>query len=172
MRKFLFIAALLLLYYTTKAQMPIRPDAFPPKETYNDTKSLLMASSIAEMYDWNRYPTYETYVAMMQQFASDFPTICHLDTIGVSINNRLILCVDEECDYFVLNSVGNLKLLLPYLTHYDMIHCYLDNDDAGIRATKKILAAYEGHAIDESQRYKAYNDINDVINGKMMSKKQ
>lgn len=82
------------------------------------------------------------------------------------------LCIDEECDYFVLNSVGNLKVLLPYLTHYDMIHCYLDNDDAGIRATKKILAAYEGHAIDESQRYKAYNDINDVINGKMMSKKQ
>ena len=119
MRKFLFIAALLLLYYTTKAQMPIRPDAFPPKETYNDTKSLLMASSIAEMYDWNRYPTYETYVAMMQQFASDFPTICHLDTIGVSINNRLILCVkisdnvavdEEEPEFFYSSTIHGDEL--------------------------------------------------------------
>lgn len=81
------------------------------------------------------------------------------------------LCVDEECDYFVLNSVGNLKLLLPYLERYDKIHCYLDNDAAGISATQKILAVYPHSAVDESVRYKAYNDINDVINGRTMNKK-
>ncbi|MBP9991110.1 MAG: hypothetical protein KBT45_06750 [Bacteroidales bacterium] len=93
MRKFLLSAVCLILSFSLKAQMPIRPDAFPPKDNPDEAKSLLMASTIEEMSDWNRYPTYETYVAMMQQFATNFPEICHLDTIGVSIDNRLILCV-------------------------------------------------------------------------------
>ena len=83
----------------------------------------------------------------------------------------LDLCIKEESDYFVLNSVGNLNLLLPYLANYDKIHCYLDNDDAGIKATKKILTSYPDKAIDESVRYKSYNDINDVINGRIMNQK-
>ena len=83
----------------------------------------------------------------------------------------LDLCVKEESDYFVLNSVGNLNLLLPYLANYDKIHCYLDNDDAGIKATKMILTSYPDKAIDESVRYKSYNDINDVINGRIMNQK-
>lgn len=81
------------------------------------------------------------------------------------------LCIDEECDYYVLNSVGNLNILLPYLKDYDKIHCYLDNDDAGIKATKSIIRAYPDSTIDESVRYKSYNDINDVINGRIMTQK-
>ena len=50
-----------------------------------------MANSIDEMRQWNRYPTYETYLSMMQMFADSFPTLCHIDTIGYSVNNRLIL---------------------------------------------------------------------------------
>ena len=81
------------------------------------------------------------------------------------------LCIDEDCDYFVMNSVGNLKSLLPYLADYDKIHCYLDNDEAGIKTTEKILSVYPDNAVDESVRYKAYNDLNDVINGIMMNQK-
>lgn len=50
-----------------------------------------MANSIDEMRQWNRYPTYETYLSMMQMFADSFPTLCHIDTIGYSVSNRLIL---------------------------------------------------------------------------------
>ncbi len=75
MRKFLLSAVCLILSFSLKAQMPIRPDAFPPKDNPDEAKSLLMASTIEEMADWNRYPTYETYVNMMQQFATHFPEI-------------------------------------------------------------------------------------------------
>ena len=43
------------------------------------------------------------------------------------------LCLPHECDYLVLNSVSNIKVLLPYLQEYTLIHCYLDNDDAGAK---------------------------------------
>lgn len=55
-------------------------------------KVLNMATTVAEMANWDCYPTYDTYVAMMQQYAANYPTHCILDTIGYSIDNRLILC--------------------------------------------------------------------------------
>ena len=69
------------------------------------------------------------------------------------------------CDYYVLNGVGEVKQLLPYLKEYDSIHCYLDNDDAGKTATKTIMKTFPDMTIDESHRYKGYNDLNDFIAG-------
>ena len=44
--------------------------------------------------DWNYYPTYDAYVAMMQQFASDYPEICRVVEFGTSVQNRKLLsCV-------------------------------------------------------------------------------
>ena len=40
---------------------------------------------------WNSYPSWEEYVAFMNQLASSFPDICMLDTIGLSVNNKVIL---------------------------------------------------------------------------------
>lgn len=53
----------------------------------------LMAPSPAGMADWDRYPTYQGYLAMMQQFARDYPMLCLLDTIGYSIRGRLLLAL-------------------------------------------------------------------------------
>ena len=75
------------------------------------------------------------------------------------------ICIEKPCDYYVLNGVGEVKLLLPYLTGYDSIHCYLDNDDAGRTATKTIMKAFPDMAVDESYRYKGYNDLNDCLAG-------
>lgn len=52
-----------------------------------------MASTVEEMQDWNRYPTYGVYLEMMRNFAKTYPQICRLDTIGKSVQNRLILCL-------------------------------------------------------------------------------
>ena len=41
------------------------------------------------------------------------------------------ICIDQPCDYLVMNSVNNLKKALMYLQRYLHIHCYLDNDLAG-----------------------------------------
>ncbi|MCK9255339.1 MAG: DUF2817 domain-containing protein [Bacteroidales bacterium] len=63
------------------------------KEYYNPSRALNMATSIEQMQNWDRYPTYEVYVEMMQKFAQDYPNICKLDTIGFSTQGRLLLAV-------------------------------------------------------------------------------
>ena len=72
-----------------------RPDAFPP-EVEPAPKALNMAATVEEMASWDRYPTYETYLAMMQQWAQEYPDICTLDTIGTSLQGRLILAAHIE----------------------------------------------------------------------------
>lgn len=75
------------------------------------------------------------------------------------------ICIGQPCDYYVLNGVGEVKLLIPFLKEYDSIHCYLDNDNAGRTATRAIKRAYPGIAVDESHRYWKYNDLNDFLVG-------
>ncbi len=40
---------------------------------------------------WDTYPTYDQYVAWMQQNALAYPTLYHLDTIGTTVQGRLLL---------------------------------------------------------------------------------
>ncbi|MBQ6068381.1 MAG: hypothetical protein IJK84_02665 [Bacteroidales bacterium] len=72
------------------AQVP-RPDAFPPLPDTLAPKAVTMATTLQQMDDWDRYPTYEVYTAMMQRFVDSFPQLCHIDTIGTSLQGRLIL---------------------------------------------------------------------------------
>ena len=43
--------------------------------------------------DWLTYPTYEEYDSLMHAFAIKYPDICQIDTIGYSVENRLLLGV-------------------------------------------------------------------------------
>ncbi|MCB0804342.1 MAG: hypothetical protein KDC05_01010 [Bacteroidales bacterium] len=40
---------------------------------------------------WDFYPTYDAYVSMMHQFENDYPSLCKVDTIGLSVNGRALL---------------------------------------------------------------------------------
>lgn len=80
---------------------------------------------------------------------------------------NLQICIGHECDYIVLNSVNNIRILFDYLQNYNSIHCYLDNDNAGSKATATIKSLYANKTIDESFRYASYKDINDIINGSL-----
>jgi hypothetical protein len=42
---------------------------------------------------WNFYPTYQQYLDYMTGFAATYPGICKLDTVGTSIQGRLILAL-------------------------------------------------------------------------------
>ncbi|MBO7074431.1 MAG: T9SS type A sorting domain-containing protein [Bacteroidales bacterium] len=42
-------------------------------------------------YDWDQYPTYEAYEAMMYQFATDHPDKCEIIELGTLPSNRKIL---------------------------------------------------------------------------------
>lgn len=43
--------------------------------------TLTMATTVAQMASWNRYPTYSVYLQMMSDFQTNFPGFCHIDTI-------------------------------------------------------------------------------------------
>ncbi len=53
----------------------------PPMSDYNDPGPLQV----------DKYPTYDGYINLLSRFQSDFPDLCTVDTIGESIQNRLIL---------------------------------------------------------------------------------
>ena len=74
----------LKLGYDFKTQPPADQDG---------SKVINMANTVAEMANWDRYPTYSVYLQMMQNFANDFPNLCQLDTIGYSVNNRILISV-------------------------------------------------------------------------------
>ncbi len=52
---------------------------------------LNMKSSPDELLEWDSYPTYEAYVAMMNQFAADFPGLCRIVNAGSTVQGRQIL---------------------------------------------------------------------------------
>lgn len=58
---------------------------------YSRDKALNMATTVAQMLDWDKYPTYNVYVEMMQTMAADNSEICILDTIGYTTDGRLLL---------------------------------------------------------------------------------
>ncbi len=51
-------------------------------------KSLTMAATVGEMSNFDKYPTYEVYRAMMKNFESNYPSLCKLDSIGETNNGR------------------------------------------------------------------------------------
>ncbi|TSA25124.1 T9SS C-terminal target domain-containing protein [bacterium] len=50
-----------------------------------------MAPSLREMRDWDYYPTYGQYIAMMYQFATDYPSLCRIVDIGSTVEGRQLL---------------------------------------------------------------------------------
>ncbi|HNW89536.1 MAG TPA: M14 family zinc carboxypeptidase [Bacteroidales bacterium] len=44
-------------------------------------KAITMATTVAQMASWNRYPTYSVYEQMMANFATNYPALCDIDTI-------------------------------------------------------------------------------------------
>lgn len=91
MKKIVLAVFATSLCLALNAQVPLRPDAFPPVPDTVAAKELRMASTVEELRQWDSYPTYSAYLQLMQYYVDSFPHLCHMDTIGHSINNRLIL---------------------------------------------------------------------------------
>jgi len=58
-----------------------------------DYKSVITASDIKQAMVWENYPSYTQYDSIMRSFASLHTSLCRLDTIGISINGRLVLAL-------------------------------------------------------------------------------
>ena len=63
----------------------------PLYEYYTQTRAITMATTVAQMANWDRYPTYAVYLEMMNNYAINYPTLCKMDTVGYSVNNRPII---------------------------------------------------------------------------------
>jgi hypothetical protein len=72
---------------------------------------------------WNFYPTYDQYVSYMQGFAADHPAICRLDTIGHTVQGRLLLAV-KLSDSVNVNR-GKPEFLFTSSIHGDEITGYI-----------------------------------------------
>lgn len=55
-------------------------------------KAYNMATTVAQMASWDRYPTYSVYQQMMRNFVTNYPSLCKLDTIlNSTVDGRQLL---------------------------------------------------------------------------------
>ena len=62
----------------------------------------------------------------------------------------------------VLNSVTNLAKAVPFIASHERVYTYLDNDEAGRKATSELKAACRNIS-DQSVHYRPHNDLNDYL---------
>ena len=69
----------------------------------------------------------------------------------------------DKQDYIILNSVSNLSKALYPLGNYEHIHCFFDNDAAGMKAVQELHREYGWRVRDSSRIYSNYKDLNDYL---------
>lgn len=84
----------------------------------NKSKVINMATTTAEMNHWDRYPTYDVYVQLMQNFATNFPEICQLQEIGTLSSGRKLLAI-KLSDNVDQNNEPEPELLYTSSMHGD-----------------------------------------------------
>ena len=80
----------------------------------------------------------------------------------------------DRQDYMVLNSVANVSKALYPLGNYERIHCFLDNDRAGMEALQQIRKEYDNtrYIRDASHIYSGCKDLNEYLQKQAAAKKQ
>jgi hypothetical protein len=53
-----------------------------------------MSSNKADVKEWDVYPTYDAYVSMMNQFATDYPSLCQIHNVGSTVEGRSLLFLE------------------------------------------------------------------------------
>ena len=76
----------------------------------------------------------------------------------IALNNGI-----APCDAIVLNSTSYANQAIEMLGEYGIINCYLDNDDAGRRATEVIRTTFGDAVEDHAAEYIEFNDLNDYL---------
>lgn len=78
--------------------------------------------------------------------------------------SAIMLGIGNQIDILVLNSVSNLQRATAYLLHHKAINLFLDNDEAGRRATRQIAEIATSLRIyDYAPQYGQYNDLNEYL---------
>ncbi len=133
---------------------------------------------------WNFYPTYQQYVDFMVAFAADHPSICRLDTIGYTVQNRMLLMLkisdsvnqrDAEPQFLYTSSIHGDEttgyVLMLHLIDYllagygtdERITNLIDSTEIYINPLGNPDGTYHGgnSTVGGAQRYNANNvDLN------------
>ncbi len=154
----------------------------PPGELI---KNPAMATTPEEVrQQWDRYPSFDAYVDMMNQFEEDYPDLCRINKIGESVDGREILYAiisdnvnerepeprhmatstmhgDEACMF-----VNYLRLIDYLLTNYESdeyVKKLVDNVEIWICPDENPDGTYQNDnsTVQGAKRYNANNvDIN------------
>ena len=91
----------------------------PMSDTYDNPET-------GSRFDFYRYPTYSAYLGQMNSYATNYPNLTHLDTLGETVtnNSHLILCLRVESDIDVTN--GKPKYLNTSTIHGDEVLNYMN----------------------------------------------
>lgn len=143
-----------------------------------------ISDSPREVLDWNYYPSYGAYLQIMQDFATNFPDICDIDTIGTSIENRLIIVArisdnvgveEDEPEFLYTSSIHGDEttgyILTLHLIDYLLLNYGIDervtnmvnNMDIWINPLANPDGTYAGgdNSVNGATRYNAnYIDLN------------
>ncbi len=109
-------------------------------------KALTMATTVAQMANWDRYPTFEVLNQMIDQFATDYPNICRVETIGTSEDGREIKVikisdnpdVDEEEPEFYYTGQMHGDEIVAYIMFLRLADYMLSNYGTDSRVTNII----------------------------------
>lgn len=74
-----------------------------------------MSSSIEGITEWNVYPTYSDYLAMMYKFQADYPNLCRIVDAGSTVLGRKIL-------FAVISDNVNLRESEPQFMYTSSMH--------------------------------------------------
>ena len=58
-----------------------------------ENKGIVSASDLHQAMEWSTYPSYSQYDSIMRSFLIQYPALCRLDTIGTSINGKLVFAL-------------------------------------------------------------------------------
>ncbi len=143
-----------------------------------------VSSSVREILEWDTYPTYQGYLDLMSEFASNYPEICDIDTIGSTTDDRLIIVArisdnvheeEDEPEFLYTSSmhgdettgyVLTLRLIDYLLSNYgsdERITNIVDNIDLWINPLANPDGTYAGgnNTVFGATRYNAnYVDLN------------
>jgi PKD repeat protein len=125
-----------------------------------------------QITSWDYYPTYNAYLTLMQQFAQTYPNLCRLDTIGTSVNGRLILSAiisdnvglnEKEPKIFYTSSIHGDELT-GYVLMLHLIDYLLQNYSSNPRI-HKIVDSLEIHINPLANPDGTYYSSNSSVSG-------
>lgn len=105
-----------------------------------------MCPDLNSVKNWNCYPTYNQYISLMNEFATNFPDLCQLEEIGKSVDGRSVMSIkisdnvaqDEEEPAFFYSSTMHGNETAGYPLMLRLIDYLLNNYQSDSRIKELI----------------------------------